>query len=225
MRSALRLSATALVLASCALSGCGSDGGGGTTDDPSGLPGDADDPTRLGLDGGPGGEGGAKPAPKGRIEHVVILMQENHTFDTYLGRWCTAAPGSNPTCTKGPACCEAAPAKEPSGASPRELTDQANADFDPDHSQPCERAEMNGGKMDRFVTGASCSNAKNFAIAPNAVVAPYHDYATKYAVGDRYFQSIVGQTSANDMYFAVAKKVFTERRQRLNALPASRPAN
>ena len=173
------------------------------------MPADGDDPTRVRTDGG--AEGGSVVVPaKGRIEHVVILMQENHTFDTYFGRWCKAAPGSNPSCTSGPPCCEAAPDREPSGAAPIELTDQANAAYDPDHSQPCEIAEMNDGKMDRFVKGASCSNAKNFAISPAAVIAPYHEYAAKYAIGDRYFQSIIGQTSANDMYFAVAKKVFTD---------------
>lgn len=200
----------ALVVASSVLVACGSSGAG-TPDELEGLPEGTDDPTRLLVDGGTGaGDGGGKPAPKGRIEHVVVIMQENHTFDTYFGRWCTGAPGSNPTCTSGPACCEAAPQREASGASPIELDDDANAGFDPDHSQPCERSEMNGGKMDRFVTGATCSNPKNFAIASDAVVAPYHEYAKKYAIGDRYFQSIVGQTSANDMYFAVAKKVFTD---------------
>ncbi|MBK6465426.1 MAG: hypothetical protein IPF92_31150 [Myxococcales bacterium] len=197
-----------------ALTACGSDAGGGTEDpiDPlTGLPTGAPDPTQLDAaaprDGGP-----ALPPvpPKSNIEHVVIIMQENHTFDTYFGRYCKAAPGSNPTCTTGPACCEAAPEKEPSGAAPRVLDDAANADYDPDHSYACEAAEMNGGKMDRFVTGANCSSRKNFAIAPDSVIAPYHALAQSYAMGDRYFQSIIGQTSSNNMYFAVARKVFID---------------
>jgi phospholipase C len=207
-REVKALSGWMAVLTTLSLVACGSSADPGA-DDPLGLPGDAADPTRLGADGG--AEGGTPVVPRGaRIEHVVVIMQENHTFDTYFGRWCKAAPGSNPSCTKGQECCEAAPDREPSGGAPIELTDEANAAYDPDHSQPCEVAEMNGGKMDRFVKGASCSNAKNFAISPAAVVAPYHDYAAKYAIGDRYFQSIIGQTSANDMYFAVAKKVFTD---------------
>ncbi len=202
------LLAGASLVCACSVAACGS-AVEPATDDLSGLPSGAEDPTRLRVDGG--SEGGSPEAKaKGRIDHVVVIMQENHTFDTYFGRWCKAQPGSNPTCTAGPPCCEAAPDREPSGSLPIELTDQANSSYDPDHSQPCELAEMNNGKMDRFVKGAGCSNVKNFAIAPSPLVAPYHDYAAKYAIGDRYFQSIVGQTSANNMYFAVAKKVFTD---------------
>src|SRR6185436_9847786 len=43
------------------------------------------------------------------IRHLVVIVQENHTFDNYFGRYCSARPGSNPTCTEGPACCEAGP--------------------------------------------------------------------------------------------------------------------
>src|SRR6185436_16100382 len=85
------------------------------------------------------------PCPASRIDHLVILVQENHTFDNYYGRYCTAAPGSNPTCTQGPGCCEAGPAREPSGASPIVLDDASNGSYDPNHTQACELAEANGG--------------------------------------------------------------------------------
>jgi phospholipase C len=153
-------------------------------------------------------------APKtSNIKHVILIVQENHTFDAYFGRYCTAAPSSAPTCTLGPACCEAAPAKEPSGAGPVVLDDAENAGFDPNHTQACELDELDGGKLDHFVAGAkvaSCSNAKNFAIANNTVVAPYHQWAASYALADRYFQSAAGQSSMNDMYFAEAQFVFLD---------------
>jgi phospholipase C len=145
-----------------------------------------------------------------RIRHVVIVAEENHSFDTYFGRYCTAPTGSNPTCNDGPACCEAAPDHEASGASPVTLTDQGNGDYDPDHSFDCELSEIHGGAMDRFVAGASCSDARNFAIADNALMATYHGYAQMGALGDRYFQPLIGSTSANDMYFAVTHFVFRD---------------
>ncbi len=144
------------------------------------------------------------------IEHVVIVVQENHTFDNYFGTYCTAPTGSNPTCTDGPACCEAAPATEPSGAAPIALDDAANANFDPDHSYGCEITELNGGAMDRFVSGAACSRAENFAVASPTTMTAYANYAKQYALADRYFQPLVGQSSANDMYLAVAKFVFSD---------------
>ena len=133
------------------------------------------------------------------VAHVVIVVQENHTFDTYFGNWCTATPGSNPTCTAGPSCCEAAPAKDPSGASPVVLDDEANAAYSPNHAQACELTEIDDGKMNGFVTSTTCGDPRNFAIATTAVVQPYLDLATQYAVADRYFQPIAGQSSSNDM--------------------------
>jgi len=165
--------------------------------------------------GGSGGGGGASPmcpdagASTG-IAHVIVVVQENHTFDTYFGRWCTAAPGSNPTCTAGPSCCEAAPAMDPTGASPTTLDDAENAAYDPSHLQACELTEIDDGKMDGFVTSTACGDARNFALATDAVVKPYHDLATQYALADRYFQPIAGESSSNDMYLAVAKEVFID---------------
>ena len=101
------------------------------------------------------------PCPVSKIDHVVVVVQENHTFDNYFAHYCTAATGSAPTCTTGPSCCEAGPDHDPSGASPMVLDDTTNASFDPDHTQACELAETNGGAMDRYVVGAgACSDPR-----------------------------------------------------------------
>ena len=155
----------------------------------------------------------AGPRARTNIQHVVVIWQENHTFDNYFGRYCTAPAGSNPTCTDGPACCEAMPAREPSGASPIALDDAANGRRDPDHSRACESQQVHGGAMDRFVTGATgagCSDPGNFAVAPPEAVAAYHAFAREGALADRYFQPEVGSTSANDMHLAVARHVFDD---------------
>jgi phospholipase C len=150
------------------------------------------------------------PCPASKINHVVVVIQENHTFDNYFGRYCTAPAGSMPTCTDGPACCEAGPDKDPSGASPVLLDDDQNANRDPNHSQECELAEANGGLMDRYVAGADCSNPANFAYSDEATAGPYWELARHGALADRYFQPISGQSSANDMYFARAQFVFDD---------------
>lgn len=154
------------------------------------------------------------------IGHVIVIIQENHTFDTYFGGWCQATPGSNPACTHGPACCERAPATEPSGLTPTVLDDEANANFDPNHHFACEMEEMDGGKMDKFVKGPDCADPRNFAVAPTSTVQEYLDLAGKNALADRYFQSIAGQSASNDMYFAVATKVFVD-----NAFAPDVPGN
>ncbi len=145
------------------------------------------------------------------IEHVVIIVQENHTFDAYFGNYCTAPAGSNPTCNDGPSCCEGAPAEFPAGVSPVVLDDAQNGSRDPNHTQACELSEMDDGGMDMYTSGPSCANAGNFAVAAtDGIAKPYLDFASQYALADRYFQPIVGQTSSNDMFLAAAKYVFTD---------------
>jgi len=151
----------------------------------------------------------AGPCPQTNIKHVVVVIQENHTFDNHFGRYCTAPAGSNPACNDGPGCCEAAPDKDPSGVTPRDLTDLEMQFYDPDHSSACETKEINGGAMDRFAT-ESCGGPKTVAVASAKLVQPYWDLAAKGALADRYFQPLIGQSSANDMYFARAAFVFED---------------
>lgn len=216
-RSGLGVMAFGLIVSAAAGSteACGGDPAN-AIELPDGLAPDGDDPTQLKRDGG--ADGGAKDTASATsaIRHVVLIVQENHTFDTYFSSYCTAPVGSNPRCTTGPSCCETAPTMLADGSKPVVLDDTQNAAYDPDHTQPCERAETNAGAMDRYTTdlGKTCARSAqrtgNFALAPKTAVGTYHEYAQKYAIADRYFQPIVGQTSANDMYFAAAKKMFTD---------------
>ncbi len=160
--------------------------------------------------------GGDDCTTSSSIKHLIVVIQENHTFDNYFGQYCTG--GTNPTCNTGPSCCEAGPAKEPGGASPVTLDDADNSGTfnDRNHYHDCEVAEIDGGKMDKFVTGAAtvdnvpCSSPENFAYAPATLIQPYRDLAAGNALADRWFQPYAGQSSANDMYFAVAKFVFAD---------------
>ncbi len=151
----------------------------------------------------------AGPCPQSSIKHVVVVLQENHTFDNHFGAYCKAMPGSNPSCTNGPDCCEAMPATDPAGNKPVVLDDDVMGGHDPDHTAKCETEEVNGGKMDKFVT-ASCGNLGNVAISSPTIIKPLWDLAAAGAIADRYFQPIIGQSSANDMYFARAAFVFDD---------------
>ena len=149
---------------------------------------------------------------RSNIKHLVLIVQENHSFDNIFGKYCKAATGSNPTCNEGPECCEEGPAKDPgSGFSYFIQTDSRNARYDPNHDQSCEISEMDGGKMDHYLFLAKCGNwLENFAYADASTVSQYWQYAENYALADRYFQPIAGASSSNDMYFARAAYVFTD---------------
>jgi phospholipase C len=173
------------------------------------------------------------------IKHVVLIVQENHTFDAYFGKYCTAKTGSKPTCHDGPGCCEAAPSHILSAHYlpiwPEPLDDVFNVAGDRIHSSECEYFEMNCSdaaygavdataphiddgrecKMDRYVDWSLwqhelCGRIGNFAIAPPSAVATYHDFARGGALGDNYFQPIIGQTSSNDMFLARAQFEFKD---------------
>jgi phospholipase C len=144
-----------------------------------------------------------------KVQHVVVLIQENHTFDNYFGQWCTAATGSNPTCTQGASCCEAAPAKDPSGSKAVTLNDTLNGTHDPNHTQACEVSEVDGGKMDAYVT-ASCGSAQNVAYADATTAQAYWTLAQQGALADHYFQPALGESDENNMYFARTQFVFLD---------------
>ncbi|HSO33356.1 MAG TPA: alkaline phosphatase family protein [Labilithrix sp.] len=156
-----------------------------------------------------------------KIQHVVLIVMENHSFDAYFGRYCQAPAGSDPTCTEGPACCERAPDKEPRGALPVLLDDASNFAADRDHAQACELQQINKGKMDGFVTGSTgaatcfgsgpdCANPANWALADATTMAPYWKLAGDNALADRYHQPIAGGTASNNMYFATTHYQFTD---------------
>lgn len=166
------------------------------------------------------------------IEHVVVVSQENHTFDSYFGRYCTAAAGSNPTCTSGPDCCEAAPTTA-DGVTAVSLTDALNEGKDHDHGYDCEVCQLNGGAMNQFTQGSCpnssqlqvlaglvtpCSSTATFATALPPVVDTYWKYAHSGALADRYFQPIAGGTASNDIYFATARFAFLNNDWEPNAL-------
>jgi len=156
------------------------------------------------------------------IRHVVVVVQENHSFDTYFGTYCTAPVGSSPSCTSGSGCCEAAPDSDPgTGNAPVPLTDAQNGAWSPDHSQACEASEVNGGAMDSYVTAPGCGSPNNFSLADASVVAQYRAWAQSYAVADRYFQPILGASSSNDMYFSTARSLFVDNAYEPRAMGAS----
>jgi len=150
------------------------------------------------------------PAEMSNIQHLVVIIQENTSFDAYFAHYCTAPPGAQPRCTSGPACCEAGPATDPgTGVAPLLLDDALHGLFDPDHTAACFVDKIDGGKMDRYVDG-SCGDRRNFAYADEASVGYYWRLARQYALADHWFQPVTGQSSANDMYFAQARFVFPD---------------
>ncbi|KAJ3295772.1 hypothetical protein HDU79_008468 [Rhizoclosmatium sp. JEL0117] len=150
------------------------------------------------------------------IKHIITIISENHSFDSYFGRYCQAPYGSNPSCNTGPQCCESY--KPVPGLQPTKLDDTQNGNFDPCHSTECEVCEINGGLMDSYtvtganVTGCPGANNQNFAMADGTKGSAdqYWGWAKNYAMSDRFYQSAPGASSQGEMYFARGAFVFKD---------------
>ena len=143
------------------------------------------------------------------IRRVVIVFQEGRSFDAYFGRYCQALPGSEPTCTAGPACCEAMPDAIP-GAGMCRVLDPADDAYIPNGTPTCLVAKMNVPHMDRFAvpTLPGCGDPRDFACAATGDAAGpigvYHALAAQGVLADRYFASIADDAEKNLGYFGIA---------------------
>src|SRR5436305_13311566 len=95
-----------------------------------------------------GGSNGA-PAAKGKIQHVVVIMQENRSFDSYFGTY----PGADgiPMVNGQPTVCVPDPAH---GGCVKPFHDSNDVNGGGPHGQDSATADINGGKMDGFVAQA-----------------------------------------------------------------------
>jgi phospholipase C len=135
----------------------------------------------------------AAPPVKSKIQHLIVVIQENHSFDSYFGRYCTGP--ADVKCTAGAACCEKAPESELGvKAVPSDLTDENNFCVDICHVQSCEVPHLSYPAQ----TGMS------FRYAKASAASYYWNLASGSALADRYFQPVAGASSSNDVYFARA---------------------
>lgn len=132
----------------------------------------------------------ANPAPQ--IEHVVVVMMENRSFDHLFG-WLPNSDGRQ------------AGLEFPNKTGGMTATHELAPDFtgcaytDPDHSYDGARMEVNGGKMNGFLMPES--NGLNAVGYYREQDLPFRAaLARNYTTCDRYFPSILGPTFPNRIF-------------------------
>jgi phospholipase C/outer membrane protein assembly factor BamB len=132
-----------------------------------------------------------------KIKHVVIIMQENRSFDSYFGTF----PGADgiPMSNGVPTVCEPDPDR---GGCVKPFVDGADVNFGANHDQPAYVADLDGGKMDGFVSEAEqsivpeCFQSNCTTSQPYTDVMGYHnastipnywEYAREFALDDHFF--------------------------------------
>lgn len=120
----------------------------------------------------------------GKIQHVIIIFQENRTPDNLfhgLPHADIANFGTNSH-----------------GATVRLQPVSISAPYDLDHSHPGFRTEFASGKVNGFdlvhfsCPSHSCTTTTAYGFVPPSQVAPYFAMAQQYAFGDRMFQTNQG---------------------------------
>lgn len=136
-----------------------------------------------------------------KIQHVVIIMQENRSFDSYFGTF----PGADgiPMRDGVPTVC----LPQPNGPCVRPYHDSRDRNRGGPHNFNSAVADINGGKMDGFVMAAEHGEARCAGLDdPNcarrggaADVMGYHDgnelpnywkYASDFVLQDHLFENI-----------------------------------
>jgi len=134
-----------------------------------------------------------RPASTTPIDHVVVIMKENHAFDNYFGTF-PHADGIPPGV--------ALPDGNGGLVAPHWLN--ATWTWSPPNSREAMLTAYDGGKNDGFATAAESSFPGLGAVAmgyyDRREVSVYWSLAENYTLADRYFQSIFGPTIPNRLY-------------------------
>ena len=140
---------------------------------------------------GPDPPGALPPPAKSGIEHVIVVMMENRSFDHFLG-WLPHADGKQAGLSYA----------DPQGT-PQATFHQTQFNgcgfTDPDHSYAGGRLQYNDGKMDGFL-----SDTANDTFAISYYTAKDRPFMSRlaqaYTTCDRYFCSILGPTYPNRFF-------------------------
>jgi phospholipase C len=138
------------------------------------------------------------------IEHIVILMQENRSFDHYFGTMPGVRGFADPAAVRlpggGPVFRQPAPDHAQGYLTPFRLdTAATSAQATPgtDHSWPTQHQAWNNGKMDQWVPAKGPFTMGYFTQAD----IPFHwALAQAFTVCDRYHCSVLGPTNPNRLY-------------------------
>jgi phospholipase C len=131
------------------------------------------------------------------IEHIVVVMMENRSFDHFLG-WLPGADGLQDTARAR------YPDEQGRLRANHHLTDPMGCGHpDPDHSYDGGRFQLHGGAMDNFGRGRNDDYAIGFyteADRPFMAALAHH-----YTTCDAYFCSILGPTYPNRLFLHCAQ--------------------
>ncbi|MFO0660623.1 MAG: alkaline phosphatase family protein [Polyangiaceae bacterium] len=157
-----------------------------------------------------------KELPVGKdipINHVIVIMQENRSFDNYLGRLVAQGYYKAGDFSEGG-----------TGFSNHDQVDVPGDDwfnldangqkvfphpddlycYDVNHSWNDMHDDWNHGKNDHFVLNNEPNGHRSFFYEDDTVIPFYYALADRFSMGDRYFASVMTSTWTNRLYMMAA---------------------
>jgi len=130
-----------------------------------------------------------------RIQHVLFLLQENHSFDNYFGTF-PGVDGLRPNRTV-------------EGVAPFHLSSFRTENLP--HGRSAVLTAVNNGAMDKFVTAEHSSQTMGYYDGTD--ISNYWAYARRFSLADRFFASSTGPSLPNHLFAlaASADDVFTNK--------------
>lgn len=130
-----------------------------------------------------------------KIDHFIILMQENRSFDHYFG----ALPAAGHTDVDG----FPDDAGNPDAAGNIVKPYHAKRYCVPDlpHDWDAAHRQYNGGRNDGFVIESEPDGRRSMSYMDHSDLPFYYGLAKTYAISDRFFSSVLGPTFPNRFYF------------------------
>jgi phospholipase C len=165
---------------------------------------------RVQASGGPPGSY-IGPAGIHKIKHVIIVMQENRSFDTYFGTY----PGADgiPMKDGTPTVCVPNPA---GGGCTRPYHDTADVNGGGPHGAASAVADVDGGRMDGFIEQrdqgrSTCTNPDDPACSTGgppdvmgyhtaAEIPNYWTYAQDFVLDDHMFEPVKSWSLPDHLY-------------------------
>jgi phospholipase C len=129
-------------------------------------------------------------AARRHLKHIVFLVKENRTFDTFFGRF----PGADGA-TTGLRC-------DGSRVPLRRAPDHTP---DVNHSFVAGIVAVHGGKMDCFDHLANGRDLQSYVQYRRSQIPAYWAWAERYTLTDRFFSSIYGPTGPEHLWTVAAQ--------------------
>ena len=143
------------------------------------------------------------------IKHVVVIYQENHSFDNVLGVFCQEVAGGIIGRPGGAQSCDGATTGSLPDGSSIPLSQATDVVPWIGHSVSAQGKAVDGGAMDGFASIGGCASTTNYACytqydpsqIPNATAL-----ATAFSVSDRTFESYIEPSWAAHMELVAATR-------------------